>query len=113
MVLNHAAERKMPKRPSIQKHSFQPRTCAIHPMMGAKRTKAKYCDALKMAEARPRSAVGNQAATMRPLPGKTGACASPETSRNAKIAVKAHAAGAKPASPMRNAHTDHATIAMP
>ena len=43
-----------------------------HPKMGAKMGSAKYCAELKMAEARPRSEVGNQAATMRPLPGKTG-----------------------------------------
>jgi hypothetical protein len=43
-----------------------------HPKMGAKMGNAKYCAELKMAEARPRSDVGNQEATMRPLPGKTG-----------------------------------------
>jgi len=42
-----------------------------HPKMGAKMGNAKYCAELKMAEARPRSDVGNQEATMRPLPGKT------------------------------------------
>ena len=52
--------------------------------MGAKKTREKYCEALKMAEARPRSEVGNHAATMRPLPGKTGAWARPESRRSAK-----------------------------
>ncbi len=56
--------------------------------MGAKATRAKYCEELKIAEAVPRSAVGNQAATMRPLPGKTGDCARPERRRSAKMALK-------------------------
>src|SRR6266478_4576653 len=58
--------------PRNQKHCFQPQRWVIHPRMGANITREKYCDALKMAEARPRSDVGNQLATMRPLPGNTG-----------------------------------------
>ena len=50
---------------------------------------AKYCDELKIADARPRSEVGNHAATMRPLPGNTGACARPEQILKMKITVKA------------------------
>ena len=61
----------------------------IHPKMGAKINNAKYCDELKIADARPRSAVGNQEATMRPFPGKTGACARPENNLKMKITVKA------------------------
>ena len=47
--------------------------------MGAKMGSAKYCVELKMAEVRPRSEVGNQEATMRPLPGKTGDWKRPES----------------------------------
>src|ERR1035438_133331 len=52
-----------------------------HPKSGPKIHSEEYCDALKIAQAPPRSAVGNQVATMRPLPGKTGVCARPEANR--------------------------------
>ena len=57
--------------------------------MGAKMGSAKYCAELKMAEARPRSEVGNHEATMRPLPGKTGDWNRPENTRRMKMAVNA------------------------
>ena len=63
--------------------------CISHPKMGAKMGSAKYCDELKIAEARPRSEVGNHAATMRPLPGKTGDWERPESMRRMKITVNA------------------------
>ena len=69
------------------KRAHEPETTAptepwiSHPKMGAKIGSAKYCAELKIAEARPRSEVGNQAATMRPLPGKTGAWKRPESNR--------------------------------
>ena len=66
------------------------------PNSGPKIHSEEYCEALKIAHAPPRSAVGNHAATMRPLPGNTGDCASPETSRSTKIALNAHAAGKVP-----------------
>src|SRR5579862_8306096 len=81
--------------------------------MGAKIGKAKYCDELKMAEARPRSEVGNHAATMRPLPGNTGDCASPEQMRKMKIAVNAALAFTNPAQPVRNAKVDQRIMAIP
>jgi hypothetical protein len=61
----------------------------IHPKMGAKIIRAKYCEELKIADALPRSLVGNQDATMRPFPGKTGACEKPESSLKMKIAENA------------------------
>src|ERR1700749_2154067 len=80
-----------------QKLLLQPAEWAIQPRMGPKIISAKYCDELKVAEARPRSLAGNQEATMRPLPGKTGAWANPEISRMTKI----------------GAQTDTTTIPMP
>jgi hypothetical protein len=50
-------------------------------MIGAKITVAKYCAELKIATAVPLSCAGNQAATIRLLPGKDGASARP--TRNA------------------------------
>jgi hypothetical protein len=80
---------------------------------GAKATSAKYCDALKIAEAVPRSAVGNHAATMRPLPGKTGDCASPESSRRQKMALKIHCRGQVAREPDQHAQTVQQTMLMP
>jgi hypothetical protein len=64
-----------------QKQLLQPVEWIIQPRMGAKTINAKYCAELKMAEARPRSPAGNQEATMRPFPGKTGAWAKPAIRR--------------------------------
>src|SRR5580698_6716275 len=90
-----------------QKPLLQPAEWMIQPRMGAKIINAKYCEALKIAEARPRSLAGNQDATMRPFPGKTGAWANPATSRKRKIAVKAVA------KPVSRAQIDQTTIPMP
>src|ERR1035437_10274355 len=84
-----------------------------HPKSGPKIHSEEYCDALKIAQAPPRSAVGNQVATMRPLPGKTGVCARPEANRMTKIALKTHAVARCPVSPMSNADTDQQTILIP
>src|ERR1700728_4571033 len=81
--------------------------------MGANTTREKYCEALKMAEAWPRSVVGNQAATMRPLPGKTGAWAKPEKNLKAQRRLKATATGAYPTSPDKTAQIDQHTMLMP
>ena len=83
--LFHATSRIAPKIPMNQKQLCQPWFCVSQPKIGAKTTSAKYCEALKIAEAVPRSAVGNQAATTRPLPGKMGDCARPEKSRTMKM----------------------------
>jgi len=63
----HATERAQEP-----KQARQPAMWISHAKMGAKMGSAKYCDELKMAEARPRSEVGNQEATMRPLPERRG-----------------------------------------
>src|SRR3979409_39653 len=62
----------------------QPYSCASQPISGAKATSEKYCEALKMALAVPRSALGNQLATMRALAGKDGASAKPNIRRRTK-----------------------------
>src|ERR1700733_2905537 len=84
-----ANARTKPKTPMNQKQLRHPWLCTSHPNSGANITNAKYCDELKIAEAVPRSAVGNHAATMRPLPGNTGDCARPERRRRTKIVLKA------------------------
>src|ERR1700759_2463295 len=96
-----------------QKQLLQPPTCVIEPRMGAKIISAKYCEALKIAEARPRSLAGNHDATMRPFPGKTGACAKPATNRKMKITVKAAVAARYPTRPVSRAQIDHVTMPMP
>src|SRR6202789_4393794 len=96
-----------------QKPLFQPVEWIIQPRIGAKIINAKYCEELKIAEARPRSLAGNQEATMRPFPGKTGACAKPATSRSTKITLKAAPAARYPAKPVSRAQTDQTTMPMP
>ena len=81
--------------------------------MGAKIGRAKYCVELKIAEVRPRSVVGNQEATMRPLPGNTGDWKKPESTLRMKIAVKAALAARYPAKAVRKAHIDQPMMAMP
>ncbi|MOA19371.1 hypothetical protein D3C78_1397490 [compost metagenome] len=56
-------------------------------MIGAKITVAKYCAELKIATAVPLSCAGNQAATIRLLPGNDGASASPTRKRKVKSAT--------------------------
>ena len=68
----------MPSAPMTKNTLRQPKACTIQPISGANSTVAKYCAELKMAEAVPRSSVGNQAATMRALAGKEGASAAPD-----------------------------------
>src|SRR5215469_6969787 len=96
-----------------QKQSFHPRACVIQPMIGANNTSAKYCDELKIAEAVPRSAAGNHAATIRPFPGKTGDCASPDTSLKPSITMNTKAAGRYPAKPTRAPQIDQQTMLTP
>src|ERR1035438_7747086 len=92
-VFHHANASTNPAHPINQKQLCQPYLSVNHPNSPPNANREKYCEALKIDEARPRSAVGNHAATMRPLPGNTGDCASPESSRNPKIMLKAPAAG--------------------
>src|ERR1700749_3626487 len=105
-TLSHTKLSRIPATPANQKHCFHPQRCAIQPKIGRNNTSAKYCDELKIADDRPRSAVGNQLATMRPLPGNTGDCASPESRRSAKMTVNAVSAGRYPAKPASSAHND-------
>ena len=75
-------------------------------MIGEKSTSAKYCAELKIADAVPRSAVGNHADTIRLLPGNDGDSAIPSRKRREKRATTAAAAGSAPRSPCRNVKID-------
>src|SRR6202795_2329201 len=113
MFFTQIKAKTKPSTPMNQKQLLQPAAWVIQPKIGAKIITAKYCEALKIAEARPRSLAGNHDATMRPFPGNTGACAKPAIRRKMKITVKAAVAARYPANPVSNAQTDHATIPMP
>src|ERR1700733_9383588 len=113
MLLTQITAKTKPSTPMNQKQLLHPAACVIQPRMGPKIISAKYCEALKIAEARPRSLAGNHEATMRPFPGKTGACAKPAISRRMKITVKAADAARYPAKPVSNAQLDHVTMPMP
>ena len=60
----------------------QPIACTTQPISGANSAVAAYCAELEMAVAVARSAVGNQEAMIRALPGKHGALAKPTSSRS-------------------------------
>ena len=83
----------MPMAPMTMNTCSQPQAWTIQPISGANSTVAKYCAELKIAEAVPRSAVGNQAATMRALPGNDGASAKPTRKRSMNRAMIALATG--------------------
>ncbi|MCY1445866.1 hypothetical protein D9M71_623980 [compost metagenome] len=86
-------ENTMPNVPMTMNTCSQPQACTIQPINGAKSTVAKYWAELKMADAVPRSAVGNQAATIRALPGNDGASAKPTMKRSMNRATIALATG--------------------
>ena len=75
-------------------------------MIGEKTTSAKYWAELKMADAVPRSAVGNHADTMRLLPGNDGASARPSRKRRKNREATAMEAGSTPTKPCRSVKTD-------
>ena len=75
-------------------------------MIGEKITSAKYWAELKMADAVPRSAVGNHADTMRLLPGNDGASARPSRKRRKNREATAMEAGSAPTKPCRNVKAD-------
>ena len=75
--LNQNGVTNIPKPPIVQNTLRQPHVAVIQLINGTNNTSEKYCDALKIADAVPRSAVGNHAATNRPLPGNVGANANP------------------------------------
>src|SRR5476649_300112 len=75
-----------------------PNEAVIKDSSNEKKTAAKYCAELKMAEAVPRAAVGNQLATNFAFAGKAGASAMPIAKRNTNNAMTA--ALALPARPI-------------
>ena len=81
------------------------------PISGVNSTVAKYCAELKKAEAVPRSAVGNHAAMIRALAGKTGASARPTSSRRPNSTATAVKPVKKPTAPWISVKADHRKIA--
>src|SRR5207249_6108729 len=99
-----------PMLPMTKNTYGQPKRYVIQPVSGANIAVAKYCAELKIAEAVPRSAVGNHAATIRAFPGKDGASARPSRKRRANRTTTAVAASKYPMNPCRNVKTDQATM---
>src|SRR5258708_37477184 len=97
----------MPIRPITVNTCGQPSACVIQPINGANSTVAKYCDALKIAEAVPRSAVGNHDDTRRLLPGEAGASAAPARKGSVNNATTAAAAASPPTPPRIIGRMDH------
>src|SRR6516164_6447631 len=96
-----------------QKTYRQSYFCTSQPMNGAKSTSEKYCDELKIADAVPRSFVGNQAATKRPLPGKHGDKAKPVRNNNTNSTANAVLPCRLPVKPMSNTRNDDRKKDMP
>jgi hypothetical protein len=95
--------------PITVKTHCQPKSEASQPISGENSTVAKYCAELKIAEAVPRSEVGNQAATMRALPGKDGASARPTSRRSPKSATTAETTPKLPTKPCMKVKIDQST----
>src|SRR6187549_343047 len=93
-----------------QKTGGQPKVWVIQPMIGEKSTVAKYCAELKIALAMPRSAVGNQAATMRAFAGKDGDSATPSRNRSTNSVTSATPGTNQPTQPCNKVNTDHSVI---
>ena len=89
----------------------QPKWWTIQAISGVNSTVAKYCAELKKAEAMPRSRVGNQAATMRALAGKTGASVRPTARRNANSITTAVMPVKKPTAPWTRVNPDQSAMA--
>lgn|SRR5699024_9729838 len=87
MTFNQIKLMTMPRPPIKKKTCDQPTSCVSQPIIGAKITVAKYWAELKIDTAVPLSCAGNQAATMRLLPGKDGASASPTRKRSVNRAT--------------------------
>ena len=81
MTTIHSRPNTTPMPPTMVKTCSQPAATTSQPISGEKAAVAKYCAELKMAAAVPRSLVGNQAATMRELPGNDGPSARPTSNR--------------------------------
>ncbi|MNC32147.1 hypothetical protein D3C75_804910 [compost metagenome] len=106
MVFSHTMENTMPSAPMTTNTCSQPKLNTIQPMIGANSAVAKYCAELKIADAVPRSAVGNQAATMRALPGNDGASAKPTRKRRVNKVTTAQATGRPPTKPCSRVNSD-------
>src|SRR3954468_14965136 len=76
-------------------------------MSGANITVAKYCAELKIADAVPRSAVGNHAATIRGLPGNEGDSARPMRKRSENSATAGAIKLIHPTNPCNAVNADH------
>ncbi|MNV58476.1 hypothetical protein D3C71_1508560 [compost metagenome] len=87
--MSHTSASAMPIRPIHRYTWCQPQLWTTQAISGVKTTAAKYCAALKMADAVPRSAVGNQLATTLALAGKAGDSARPTAKRSANSTVMA------------------------
>src|ERR1039458_9901344 len=108
MVLIQTAAITAPRPPVTKNTQGHPNWYTIQAESGANRKVAKYWLELKTADAVARSAAGNHAATMRPLPGKAGASASPNSSRRASSAANPTVAWNSPAKPRKKGNADHA-----
>lgn len=106
MVFLHSAASSTPAAPITRNTCSQPQACTSQPISGAKATVAKYCAELKIEAAKPRSAVGNHAATMRLLPGNEGASAMPTRKRSTNKVVTAQATGTQPMNPCSTVNSD-------
>src|SRR4051812_48564302 len=106
MNRTHRIAVAIPRMPMKRKTDCQPYQWVIHPMMGANMTVAKYWDELKMADAVPRSLVGNHAETMRPFPGNDGASARPRSRRRMNKVAKADAMWNTPTNPCSSVKSD-------
>ncbi len=82
----------MPAAPSHRYTWCQLNACVSQAISGVNSTAAKYCAALKIADAVPRSLVGNQLATTLALAGNAGASAMPTAKRSTNSAATASAA---------------------
>lgn len=85
--------------------------CVTHAIRGVNTTAAKYCAALKMAEAVPRSAVGNQLATTLALAGNAGDSDRPTAKRSTNSTVIAEPMVAnRPSQPCISVKNDQAKM---
>ncbi|MNT07012.1 hypothetical protein D3C72_1417000 [compost metagenome] len=106
MNFTHIAVRMKPMTPITVKTCSQPHAKVSQPSSGEKRASEKYCAELKIAEAVPRSLVGNQAATIRALAGNDGASEKPSIKRIQNMEIPAHASGKKSTKPCINVNSD-------
>src|SRR5256885_3100231 len=107
MNAGHRVAKSRPAPPMNQNTGGQPKRWLIHPINGVNSTVAEYCAELKIALARPRSAVGNHAATIRALPGKDGDSATPRRKRSTKSVKIAAAGPSPPMKPCKLVNSDH------